>query len=134
VPEAGVPDEGTSRGDQRRACPKDAADRRRLSPVEAGRVKAYQREGVLPPVLRWFVSGLDSLVVIDVQHLEDGGAGLFGDEHLARAGQRLAAELANVERSEVRTRAWPIPGGRAAWGALAAGFAPGSPLWPARRA
>jgi hypothetical protein len=41
---------------------------RRLSPVDAGRVKAYRRqlrEGVLPPALLWWVSGLNTLLVLD---------------------------------------------------------------------
>jgi hypothetical protein len=41
---------------------------RRLSPVDAGRVKAYRRElreGILPPALLWWVSGLNTLLVMD---------------------------------------------------------------------
>ncbi|MEV6637794.1 hypothetical protein AB0M54_44405 [Actinoplanes sp. NPDC051470] len=39
-----------------------------LASVDAGRVKAYRkqaRDGILPPVLLWWVSGLDCYVVLD---------------------------------------------------------------------
>ncbi|MFX0593951.1 hypothetical protein [Melissospora conviva] len=41
---------------------------RRLSDVDDGRVKAYRkqaREGCLPPILLWWISGLDCSVVLD---------------------------------------------------------------------
>src|SRR6202000_1151330 len=41
---------------------------RRLSPPDAPRVKSYRRQyrgGVLPPALLWWVSGMDSLLVLD---------------------------------------------------------------------
>jgi hypothetical protein len=41
---------------------------RPLSGVDAGRVKAYRkqaREGILPPVLLWWVSGLDCYLLLD---------------------------------------------------------------------
>lgn len=47
---------------------RDVLPMRRLSPVDAGRVRSYRRqyrEGVLPPVLLWWVSGLQSLLVLD---------------------------------------------------------------------
>lgn len=160
--------------------PGDARDilpLRRLSAVDADRVKAYRRqhrEGILPPVLLWWVSGLSALVVVDghdrltaalaegavpdvvvlapaadpqwvsavqrrpvrdyeerVAHLRNGPAGPFTDDKIARAGGRLAADLNHIARTEGRTRAWPIPGGRAAWDHLVAELAPGSPLqWP----
>ncbi|MEU9099759.1 hypothetical protein [Streptomyces sp. NPDC048361] len=47
---------------------RDLLPLRRLSPPDAPRVKAYRRqyrEGVLPPVLLWWISGLNSPVVLD---------------------------------------------------------------------
>ncbi|MFF0473171.1 hypothetical protein [Streptomyces sp. NPDC004284] len=47
---------------------RDLLPLRALSPVEAPRVRAYRRqyrEGVLPPVFAWWISGLDSPVVLD---------------------------------------------------------------------
>ncbi|MFF7438630.1 hypothetical protein [Streptomyces sp. NPDC008122] len=47
---------------------RDLLPLRPLSPVEAPRVRAYRRqyrEGVLPPVFAWWISGLDSPVVLD---------------------------------------------------------------------
>jgi hypothetical protein len=47
---------------------RDILPLRRLSPVDAGRVKAYRRqlhEGVLPPALLWWASGLNTLLVMD---------------------------------------------------------------------
>jgi hypothetical protein len=47
---------------------RDVLPLRRLSPGDAGRVRAYRRqarEGVLPPAVLWWVSGLDTLVVLD---------------------------------------------------------------------
>ncbi|MFF5710830.1 hypothetical protein [Streptomyces sp. NPDC012756] len=47
---------------------RDLLPLRSLSPVEAPRVRAYRRqyrEGVLPPVFAWWISGLDSPVVLD---------------------------------------------------------------------
>jgi hypothetical protein len=47
---------------------RDVLPLRRLSAVDAGRVRSYRRqyrEGVLPPVLLWWVSGLQTLLVLD---------------------------------------------------------------------
>ncbi|MGW5779454.1 hypothetical protein [Streptomyces sp. NPDC003863] len=47
---------------------RDLLPLRSLSPVEAPRVRAYRRqyrEGVLPPVFAWWISGLGSPVVLD---------------------------------------------------------------------
>ncbi|WP_426404503.1 hypothetical protein ACN9M0_29920 [Streptomyces sp. R-07] len=47
---------------------RDLLPLRALSPVEAPRVRAYRRqyrEGVLPPVFAWWISGLNSPVVLD---------------------------------------------------------------------
>ncbi|WP_410809092.1 hypothetical protein [Micromonospora sp. 067-2] len=47
---------------------RDVLPLRRLSPVNAARVTSYRRqhrEGILPPVLLWWVSGLAVLLVID---------------------------------------------------------------------
>ncbi|WP_157432795.1 MULTISPECIES: hypothetical protein [unclassified Actinoplanes] len=47
---------------------RDILPLRRLSAVDADRVKAYRRqhrEGILPPVLLWWVSGLATLLVVD---------------------------------------------------------------------
>ncbi|MET9364778.1 hypothetical protein ABZX93_28230 [Streptomyces sp. NPDC006632] len=47
---------------------RDLLPLRRLSPPDAPRVKAFRRlyrEGVLPPVLLWWISGLNSPVVLD---------------------------------------------------------------------
>ncbi|MFD8209438.1 hypothetical protein ACFV2S_23960 [Streptomyces sp. NPDC059695] len=60
---------------------RDLLPLRALSPVDAPRVRAYRRqyrEGVLPPVLGWWISGLHSPVVLDghdrlVAALAEGG-------------------------------------------------------------
>lgn len=47
---------------------RDVLPLRRLSPVGAARVRAYRRqfhEGILPPALLWWVSGLSTLLVLD---------------------------------------------------------------------
>ncbi|MFE3182251.1 hypothetical protein ACFXKR_15495 [Streptomyces violascens] len=72
---------------------RDLLPLRRLSAPDAPRVKAYRRqyrEGVLPPVLLWWVSGLNSPVVLD-------------------GHDRLTAALAEGGRPEllVLTRAMP---------------------------
>lgn len=161
--------------------PEDARDilpLRRLSAVDAARVKGYRRqhrEGILPPVLLWWVSGLATLLVVDghdrltaalaegavpdvvvlaptadprwvaavqrrpireyeerVSHLQDGPVDPFTGDYIAHAGRRLAADLGRIARTEARTRAWPVPGGRTAWDRLAAEVAPGSLLQQAQ--
>ncbi|MEU9117281.1 hypothetical protein AB0D04_37440 [Streptomyces sp. NPDC048483] len=54
-------------GDPEEDC-RDLLPLRPLSAPDAPRVKAYRRqyrEGVLPPVLLWWIGGLDSLVLVD---------------------------------------------------------------------
>ncbi|TDC86199.1 hypothetical protein E1193_00660 [Micromonospora sp. KC606] len=136
---------------------RDVLPLRRLSAVDAGRVRSYRRqyrEGVLPPVLLWWVSGLQTLLVLDghdrvtaalaehvvpdvlvlapaadlswissVQHrqirehqgrldhlqaLADQGDQM-AKAHLTDTTRRFAADLADIVRSEGRTRAWPMP-------------------------
>jgi hypothetical protein len=153
---------------------RDVLPLRRLSAVHADRVKSYRRqyrEGVLPPVLLWWVSGLASLLVVDghdritaalaeggvpevvvlapaadprwtsavqrplvrayderVGHLQNSAADPVTGTRIARLGNRLLADLNDLARTEGRTKAWPVPGGRAAWDDLAAELPPGSPL------
>ncbi|MGC4894498.1 hypothetical protein [Micromonospora sp. DT31] len=47
---------------------RDVLPLRRLSPAGVGRVRSYRRqfqEGILPPALLWWVSGLNTLLVLD---------------------------------------------------------------------
>jgi hypothetical protein len=47
---------------------RDTLPLRQLSPVNAARVRSYRRqvrEGILPPAFLWWVSGLDTLLVLD---------------------------------------------------------------------
>lgn len=61
---------------------RDVLPLRRLSPHTAARVKSYRRqhrEGILPPALLWWVSGLNVLLVVDghdriAAALAEGGA------------------------------------------------------------
>jgi hypothetical protein len=153
---------------------RDILPLRRLSAVDADRVKAYRRqhrEGILPPVMLWWFSGLATLLVVDghdrltaalaegavpdvavlaptadphwvsavqrrpvreyeerIAHIQNGPADPFTSDYIAFAGHRLATALGSLARTEWRTRAWPVPGGRTAWDHLAAEWAPGSPL------
>ncbi|KPC63914.1 hypothetical protein [Streptomyces chattanoogensis] len=83
---------------------RDLLPLRPLSAPDAPRVKAYRRqyrEGVLPPVLLWWVGGLDSLVLVD------------GHDRLAAAlaeGGRPAVLALARETSErwVRWMAGPV--------------------------
>ncbi|GLW64819.1 hypothetical protein Arub01_30630 [Actinomadura rubrobrunea] len=139
---------------------------RPLSPPDAGRVKAYRkqvREGVLPPVLVWAVSGLDGHVVLDghdrlaaalaeevappmlvltrgmdaaeqrsvLESTEAHVTGVIDNlrrrEHhpgvqrqIDALVQRHAQAAALLPYDAKRTRAWPLPGGAAAWDAEAA--------------
>jgi hypothetical protein len=152
---------------------RDVLPLRRLPPVDAGRVKSYRRqlrEGILPPVLLWWVSGLDTLLVVDghdriaaalaegtvpevlvLSAAQDPGliSGMrqhavrayaqrldhlrpradqgdpFAGVHVAKVNRRLAAELVDIDRSEGRTRAWQLRGGRVEWDRQAATLAPG---------
>ncbi|MFF8807274.1 hypothetical protein [Streptomyces omiyaensis] len=147
---------------------RDLLPLRALSAPDAPRVKAYRRqyrEGVLPPVFAWWISGLNVPVVLDghdrltaalaeggrppvlvlsrsvdaewvalcaerpVRAYEERMAALEdGPPHRTRAAnaaRRLAAELEAVTASADPTRAWPFPGGPAAWDAAAASAVPG---------
>jgi hypothetical protein len=47
---------------------RDILPLRRLSPPDAARVRSYRRqvrEGIMPPILLWWVSGLNTLLVLD---------------------------------------------------------------------
>jgi hypothetical protein len=159
---------------------RDILPLRRLSPHDAPRVRFYRRqvrEGVMPPALLWWVSGLDTLLVLDghdriaaalaehtmpevvvlapapdpsraagvdrhivgeyeerVQPLQT--AANHGDQlaktRIANITRRFAGQLNDVARSEGRTRAWPLPGGSAAWQQQAAQLAPDWTIGPAR--
>lgn len=82
---------------------RDILPLRKLSPPDAARVKAFRRqfrEGVLPPVLLWWVSGLNTLLVID-------------------GHDRIAAALAEGSVPEVVVLAPAVePVWLSAWGSL----------------
>jgi hypothetical protein len=71
---------------------------RRLSDVADGRVKAYRKQarvGVLPPVLLWWISGLDCYVILDGH-----------DRILAAIAENLEPPfiaLSNVDRRRLET-------------------------------
>jgi hypothetical protein len=71
--------------------PWDIVPLRPMSPADAPRVKAYRRqarEGVLPPVLCWAVSGLAALVIVD------------GHDRLAAAfAEEIRPPLLKLERT-----------------------------------
>jgi len=139
---------------------------RRLASPDDGRVKSYRkhaREGILAPVLLWWISGLDCYVLLDghdrliaaiteeqeppllalssVSHREvardaenavnrytmtaelmqrQAAAGTPGSaEALVAANRRFARDLRTIETGYGATRAWPLPGGTAAWNDLA---------------
>ncbi|MER5965823.1 hypothetical protein [Streptomyces sp. NPDC002057] len=146
---------------------RDLLPLRALSRPEAPRVKAYRRqyrEGVLPPVFAWWISGLNSPVVLDghdrlTAALAEGGRpevlllsraadaawvalcaerqviayeqrlaaldGPLAPLRIANESRRLAADLTAIVHSPDLTRAWPFPGGAAAWDAAAAAHVPG---------
>ncbi|HEX5597342.1 MAG TPA: hypothetical protein VFX61_15195 [Micromonosporaceae bacterium] len=129
--------------------------------MDADRVRSYRRqlrEGILPPALLWWVSGLNTLLVLDghdriaaalaeqvvpevavlapavntllasdwqhraieeyvnrVEHLKAVQANRFAPVHIASISRQFAATLTRIARAEGRTRAWQVPGGRAAW-------------------
>lgn len=138
---------------------------RDLSCPRDGRVSAYRKQaraGILPPVLLWWVSGLNAHVVLDghdrlvaalaeddepplltlhrahdrpfpaesllgeydrqVASLEQVAArGTAGARQaLADLHRRWARRLAEAADGPARTRAWPMPGGPAAWTRLTA--------------
>lgn len=159
---------------------RDVLPLRRLSLSDAARVKSYRRqlrEGVLPPVLLWWVSGLNSLLVLDghdritaslaegvlpevvvlapavdpgwisvlerhpirefegrMEHLQaqsDQGD-VLAVLRIASAARGLAEQLRSISRTQGRTRAWILPGGRAAWQRYAAELTPAWALDPTR--
>jgi hypothetical protein len=158
---------------------RDVLPLRPLSPAHAGRVRSYRRqcrEGILPPVLLWWVSGLQTLLVLDghdriaaalaeavmpqvlvlapaadpswisavqhqpirqyqgrVEHLQvlAEHADQVAQARIANVTRRLAADLADIARSEGRSRAWPLAGGTTAWERHAATLAPGWATEPA---
>ncbi|MET9540975.1 hypothetical protein ABZY16_26285 [Streptomyces sp. NPDC006553] len=147
---------------------RDLLPLRALSDPEAPRVKAYRRqyrEGVLPPVFAWWISGLNSPVVLDghdrvTAALAEGGRpevlilsravvdakwvailsarpveeyekrvaaleGPLATSRIAHQSRSLANDLTAIISGYDRTRAWPFPGGAAAWDAAAATHVPG---------
>ncbi|RCV49606.1 hypothetical protein [Marinitenerispora sediminis] len=141
---------------------------RELSPPDAARVRSYRRqvrEGVLPPVLLWQLTGTDCPVIVDghdrfvaalaegepppmllAEHVDASPALLAEDvaaftvhatrvyrqieagspgaeQALADMTKAFAADLTDGEAR--RTRAWPLPGGSAAWREQAERHAPG---------
>lgn len=158
---------------------RDILPLRRLSRGIAARVQSYRRqvrEGVMPPALLWWVSGLNTLLVLDghdriaaalaertlpqVVVLAPAGdpswasgahghlvrecegrlqplqtAANHGDElartRIANITRQFAGQLNDVARSEGRSRAWPLPGGRAAWEQQAAQLVPDWTIRPA---
>ncbi|MEV4350540.1 hypothetical protein AB0J83_39290 [Actinoplanes sp. NPDC049596] len=135
---------------------------RPLPSPTAARVKAYRkrtREGALPPLLLWWISGLDCHVLLDghdrlaaalaeqqsppllalssisrpratrntqiwldahertTHHIErQAAAGSPGaTDALLTLNQQLARDLQALETARGTTRAWPLPGGTAAW-------------------
>ncbi|WP_433494445.1 hypothetical protein ACQP26_28435 [Micromonospora sp. CA-248089] len=142
---------------------RDVLPLRRLSPASAGRVRSYRRqlrEGILPPALLWWVSGLNTLLVLDgddritaalaeqavpevlvlapaadpelasawQRRLVREYVGRMTSPHPARGdsvSRKLATALGDIARTEGRTRAWPLPGGPAAWERYATDLAPG---------
>ena len=151
---------------------RDILPLRRLSPSTAARVKSCRRqlrEGVMPPALLWWVSGMNTLLVLDghdrivaalaeqalppvvvlapavdplwasganthlvreyegrVEHLQDVAAhgDAFAGTHIVNITGKFAEQLNDVARSEGRSRAWLLPGGRAAWEQQAARLVP----------
>jgi hypothetical protein len=131
---------------------RDILPLRRLAAPDAARVRSYRRqvhEGILPPVLLWWVSGLNTLLVLDGHDrisaaLAEGGrpdvvvlapapdpAGeAAGHAQLMRdtrgsLAPRFAEQVAALARNEGRTRAWPLPGGPPAWEREAGGGSDG---------
>lgn len=146
---------------------RDLLPLRALSRPDAPRVRAFRRqyrEGVLPPVLVWWISGLNSPVVLDghdrlAAALAEGGRphvltlsrkqderwtsllsegpvreyehriaaldGPLAANRIAHQARRLADELREIAGTPDLTRAWPLPGGPAAWDAAVTRHVPG---------
>ncbi|MGW2858399.1 hypothetical protein [Streptomyces sp. NPDC001205] len=149
---------------------RDLLPLRALSAPDVPRVKAYRRqyrEGVLPPVLLWWVSGLNSPVVLDghdrlTAALAEGGrpellvltrarpigwaeravrgrveayerqvrgrratGGPLAPVLISQESRRFAADLTALAETPDLTRAWPLPGGPAAWQRAVDVYAPG---------
>jgi hypothetical protein len=124
---------------------RDILPLRRLAGPDADRVRSYRRqvrEGVLPPVLLWWVSGMNTLLVLDghdrisaalaedavpevvvLAPAPDPAWVRASHEQLLRdrrgPGPGFPGQLLDIARSEGRTRAWLLPGGTAAWEAQA---------------
>lgn len=150
---------------------------RRLASSDDGRVRSYRkqaRDGTLPPVLLWWVSGLDCYLILDghdrlvaaiaenrqppllglslvrrQQAASDTEAAIIrytttvaalertidaqtpgATAAFAAVNRQFAWSLSAIETWYGPTRAWPLPGGTAAWQRLAraAEAERGSPL------
>jgi hypothetical protein len=131
---------------------------RMLPEPDSARVKAYRRqarEQTLPPLLLWWVSGLDGFLLldgharlvaahaervepavltvaaVDERHSYEPARKAFvekiarGVPGAERALESLENRAATEQPPESRTRAWPLLGGAAEWDRLVAGKAPG---------
>ncbi|MGN9765403.1 hypothetical protein ACTMS2_09540 [Micromonospora sp. SD12] len=138
---------------------------RRLSGATDARVKAYRKQaraGILPPVLLWWISGLDCYVILDGhdrilaavaeeqepplialasvdRHRQETHSQVAVDryrteqqlippgnvEALAMSSRCLARTLIEIRTDYHPTRAWMLPGGRAAWDATSRAVGPG---------
>ena len=61
-----------------------------------------------------------------IEHMQSllGQRDTLAKVHIANVTRRLAADLGDIARSEGRTRAWLLPGGRRVWDQQAAQLAP----------
>ncbi|NRQ34641.1 hypothetical protein HII36_22790, partial [Nonomuraea sp. NN258] len=131
--------------------------------AEVTSYRAAARAGTLPPVLLWWISGLDAYVVLDghdrlaaalaeaveppllalhrAAAASESAAGssvaslerevinqaVGARQALARRYQGLSDRPAEPPAGPERTRAWPMPGGLAAWNRHAAGWTAAGP-------